>query len=263
MHRVHLASDLHLGSPNQSESLKRERRFVKWLEDAASGRGLAKLGPATEIHLVGDLFDFWFEYHRAVPKGSVRLLGAIAKITDAGIPVHFHVGNHDLWSFGYLEDELGVSLHRKSIIRDYDGLRCMIGHGDGLGPGDAQYKRLKRLFTLPAAQAAFRLLHPDWGIALASYFSKNSRAVQGNQLHTYTGPENEWLWQHCRKVLEVEDIDCFLFGHRHLPLDLPVPHPLEGKADARYISLGDWLHHFTSARIENGVAQLDIPEAST
>lgn len=260
MQHIYLASDLHLGAPNRAESLVRERKFVQWLEQAAQGTGHAQNGAATEIHLVGDLFDFWFDYRHAVPKGAVRLLGAIARVADSGIPVHFHVGNHDLWTFGYFEDELGVSVHREPIVREYDGLRCMIGHGDGLGPGDASYKRLKKVFTNKLLQSAYRFIHPDLGIPLASYFSRNSRASQGPQEDTYTGPEGEWLWHYCKEVLKTEDIDCFLFGHRHLPLDLTVRHPRPGKADARYINLGDWLHHFTSARIEGGNAFLDRHE---
>jgi UDP-2,3-diacylglucosamine hydrolase len=260
LHRIYLASDLHLGAPNQANSRVREARFVQWLEEAASGTGHALREEATEIHLVGDLFDFWFEYRHAVPKGSVRLLGAIAKIADSGIPVHFHVGNHDLWTFGYLEDELGISVYREPIFRNYDGLRCLIGHGDGLGPGDASYKRLKKVFTSPLLQRAYRLIHPDIGIPLASYFSRNSRASQGPQEDTYSGPEGEWLWQYCREALQTQNIDCFFFGHRHLPLDLDVPHPIEGMDNARYINMGDWLHHFSSARVINGIASLDKPQ---
>ena len=180
LHRVHLASDLHLGAPNASESRTRELRFIEWLENAAEGKGRAKSGPATEIHLVGDVFDFWFEYKHAVPKGGVRLLGAIARIADSGIPIHYHVGNHDLWTFGYFEEELGVTLHREPIVREYDGVRCMIGHGDGIGPGDAGYKRLKGVFTNPILQWAYRWVHPDIGIALAEYLSRNSRARKGH-----------------------------------------------------------------------------------
>ena len=145
MHRVHLASDLHLGAPNAAQSRERELRFIGWLEDSATGQKHAQEGPATEIHLVGDIFDFWHEYKHAVPKGGTRLLGAIARVADSGIPVHYHTGNHDLWTYGYLEEELGVHLHRDPIVRDFDGLTCMIGHGDGLGPGDYGYKRIKNL----------------------------------------------------------------------------------------------------------------------
>ncbi len=258
LHRVHLASDLHLGAPNASESRTRELRFIEWLENAAEGKGRAKAGPATEIHLVGDVFDFWFEYKRAVPKGGVRLLGAIARIVDSGIPVHYHVGNHDLWTFGYFEDELGVTLHREPIVRDYDGVRCMIGHGDGIGPGDAGYKRLKGVFTNPALQWAYRWVHPDIGIALAEYLSRNSRARKGHLDRLAGDREDEWIWQFCREHLSREHIDCFIFGHRHLPLDFEVPGP-EGSKPGRYINLGDWIQHFTSVRIESGAVHLDRP----
>lgn len=258
MHRVHLASDLHLGAPNSAQSRERELRFIAWLENAAEGRKHAAEGPATEIHLVGDLFDFWHEYKHAVPKGGVRLLGAIARVADAGIPVHYHTGNHDLWTYGYLEEELGVQLHREPIVRTYDGLTCMIGHGDGLGPGDYGYKRIKKIFTAPLLQWAFRWVHPDVGIALANRLSRDSRAQGGEEDVTFQTPENEWLWSHCKDVLRDRDIDCFLFGHRHLPLDLEVPCP-EGSArrePARYINLGDWIHHFTCAKIIDGQAEL-------
>jgi UDP-2,3-diacylglucosamine hydrolase len=258
LHRVHLASDLHLGAPNASDSRERELRFIQWLENAAQGKGRAAAGPATEIHLVGDVFDFWFEYKRAVPKGGVRLLGAIARVADSGIPVHYHAGNHDLWTFGYFEEELGVTLHRAPIVREYDGLRCMIGHGDGIGSGDEGYKRLKNIFTNPFLQKAYRLIHPDIGIALASYLSRNSRAKKGHLDNLIGGREDEWIWQFCREYLTREEIDCFIFGHRHLPLDFEVPGP-EGRKPSRYINLGDWIQHFTSARIENGGVHLDRP----
>lgn len=235
---------------------------MAWLEDVASGKDWAADGPATEIHLVGDLFDFWFEYRRSVPKGGVRLMGAIARIADAGIPIHYHVGNHDLWSFGYLRDELGVSIHHDPIVREYDGLRCMIGHGDGLGPGDHRYKFLKRIFSSPLLQFGFRMIHPDWGIALASRLSRNSRATSGLQDDTFNGPEGEWLWHYCQSILAHHPIDCFFFGHRHLPLDLAVPHPDPQQLPARYINLGDWLHHFSAARIVNGTAFLEHPTAT-
>jgi len=275
LNRVHLASDLHLGVPNPVNSRERELRFIRWLEDSAAGQGHASNGAATEIHLVGDIFDFWYEYRRAVPKGGVRLLGAIARISDAGIPVHYHTGNHDMWTFGYLEEELGVELHRTPIIREYDGLRCMIGHGDGLGPGDYGYKRIKKVFhgdglgpgdygykrikkvfTAPLLQWAYRWVHPDVGVALASRLSRNSRANGGKEDIVFETPENEWLWHHCRSVLAQQPLDCFIFGHRHLPLDLEVPHPEPGQPSARYINLGDWIHHFTAAKIEEGQAEL-------
>ena len=200
MHRVHLASDLHLGAPDAARSRERELRFIGWLEDSAAGRNHAQEGPATEIHLVGDIFDFWHEYKHAVPKGGTRLLGAIARVADSGIPVHYHTGNHDLWTYGYLEEELGVQLHRDPIVRNFDGLTYMIGHGDGLGPGDYGYKRIKKVFTSPL-QWAFRWVHPDLGIPLADFLSKDSRAKGGKKTPTFQAPENEWLWSYSKDIL--------------------------------------------------------------
>ena len=137
MSKIYFASDLHLGAPNPKVSRVREKRFVEWLDKAAVD--------ASEIHLLGDIFDFWFEFRNSIPKGGARIQGAIARITDGGIPVHYHVGNRDLWSYGYLESELGVTLHKDPIIKSWDGVKCYIAHGDGLGPGEYFYKFLKKI----------------------------------------------------------------------------------------------------------------------
>ena len=248
---VHLASDLHLGAPGFAPSGEREKAFVRWMREAARGEGFARGRAATEVHLVGDMFDFWFEYRRAVPKGGVRLMGAVAELTDEGLPVHFHVGNHDMWTFGYLENELGVEVHREPILRTWDGLTCLVGHGDGLGPGDAGYRRLKSVFTSRLCQSAFRLLHPDLGIALAQAWSSRSRengeAPLGELAHEHLyAYAQEWVANP-----DTPDVDCFVFGHRHLPLDLP----LEGSS-ARYLNTGDWLTHATSVVVGGGSAEL-------
>ena len=263
--RVHLASDLHLGAPGPKESRRRETAFVSWLLGVVEGRFEGLEGPATEIHLVGDMFDFWFEYKRAIPKGGVRLLGAIASVTDAGIPVHYHVGNHDLWTFGYLESELGVHVHRSPKRFSYNGLDYLIGHGDGLGPGDQGYKRLKRIFTHPVLQRAFQALHPDVGMRIAQGLSSNSRAANAVADAQYNGPSSEWLWQYCRDQQEQDGLAAFIFGHRHLPLDLPLWIDSGGERNpgARYINLGDWIHHFTALRIEGAHATLDQYDISS
>ena len=117
-HCVHFASDLHLGAPNGAESRERERTFVQWMRAAAEGTGFAAGRPATELHLVGDIFDFWHEYRHAVPKGGTRVMGAIAELTDGGLPIHFHAGNHDMWTYGYLEEELGVQVHDSPVVKN-------------------------------------------------------------------------------------------------------------------------------------------------
>ena len=231
----------------------REQAFVAWLRGVVEGSFPGLEGPATEVHLVGDLFDFWFEYKRAIPRGGVRLLGAIAEVVDAGVPVHYHVGNHDMWSFGYLEEELGVQLHRKPMTFVYNGQRFCIGHGDGLGPGDAGYKRLKRIFKNPFLQWGFRWIHPDIGIRLAAAASKNSRATNIEKDAHFENAETEWLWQYARELQSSHPHDYFIFGHRHLPLDLP----LNMETGTRYINLGDWIRHFTALRIDECGTTLD------
>lgn len=251
---IYLASDLHLGAPDAVSSRERERKLVRWLEEVAAGTGCAEGAQADAIHLVGDVFDFWFEYRHAVPKGGVRLMGAIARITDAGIPVHYHLGNHDLWSFGYLEEELGVTLHRVPTAFDVGGHRVLIGHGDGLGPGDYGYKRLKRVFAQPFLQRCFRSVHPDWGIGLAMRWSRRSRA-NGEAPPDLQRPEGEWIWHACKEAVATDpSLTACFFGHRHHPMVLDVPTPRGGSIP--YINLGDWITHFTYGRFAAGQASL-------
>jgi len=258
--RIHFASDLHLGSPDLESSRERELMFIDWLNDVSKGQGVASDGPATEIHLLGDIFDFWFEYKHVVPKGGVRILSAIARIVESGIPVHYHVGNHDLWTFGYLESELGVILHREPIVKEFEGLKCLIGHGDGLGPGERGYKVYKKLYTNRVCQFLFRWIHPDIGISLANYFSESSRKSGGKSGGGYTTAEGEYLYQHSLEEWKKDrSIDCFVFGHRHIPLDLELKDD-KTERTARYINIGDWINHFSSAKIIDGKMILHVPE---
>lgn len=243
--KIYFASDLHLGAPNREESWVRERRFVNWLDRIKDD--------AAEIYLVGDLFDFWFEYRRAVPPGHVRVLGKLAELTDRGLPVHLFTGNHDMWIFDYLPRETGVILHRHPIERSWEGHRFHIGHGDGLGPGDHGYKFIKKVFSSPFLQWAFARLHPNLGIGIAEYFSRKSRAKTGNDDSIYYGKEQEWLVHYCREVLQDHPVDYFIFGHRHLPLDLDIEGP---EGSARYLNLGDWIQYFTYAVYDGRDLQL-------
>ena len=231
--KIFFISDLHLGAPNQAKSLERERLFVQWLEEYAP--------QMQELYIVGDLFDFWFEYKKAVPRGYVRSLGALAHLADKGLPIHLFTGNHDMWIFDYMPSEIGLKLYREPIIKEYHGKRFYIGHGDGLGPGDHGYKFIKKVFANKLCQWAFARLHPNFGIGLADFFSKKSRAKTGDSDAVYKGKEQEWLYTHCKEVLENQSIDYFIFGHRHLPLELDV----EGKA--KYVNLGDWIQYYTYA----------------
>jgi UDP-2,3-diacylglucosamine hydrolase len=228
---VYFASDFHLGAPNYEKSLEREKQIVAWLNHIQP--------TAKEIFLVGDVFDFWFEYKHAIPKGFVRLQGKIAELTDAGIPVHLFTGNHDMWIFDYIPKELGVLLHKKPIERVFGNKKFYIGHGDGLGPGDYGYKFLKKIFSNKLCQWSFERLHPNFGIWLANLSSKKSRAKSGADDEMFLGEENEWLAIYCKEILEIEHFDYFIFGHRHLPLNIGL------KENSTYINLGDWLNYFT------------------
>lgn len=224
--KVYFASDFHLGVPSKEKSRVRERLLVSWLDDASKD--------ASEIYLVGDLFDFWYEYKTVVPKGFVRFQAKIAELCDNGIQVHIFIGNHDMWMFKYFEEELGVTMHREPIRREWNGKKFLIGHGDGLGPGDYGYKVIKKVFANPLCIWLFRWIHPDLGVGLANFWSGRSRKSNQHSDENYLGDENEWLLQYCKTVLETGAIDYFIFGHRHLALDRDV----DGKA--RYINLGSW-----------------------
>jgi UDP-2,3-diacylglucosamine hydrolase len=229
--KIYFASDFHLGTPNKTSSLEREKRVIRWLESIEHD--------AEEIFLVGDIFDFWFEYKHAIPKGFVRLQGKIAQLTDRGIPVHFFTGNHDMWMFDYFPSELGIQLYRKPIERVWNGTSFFIGHGDGLGPGDRGYKFLKKVFAARWSQWCFARLHPNFGIGLANYFSRKSRAATGDADSKFLGEENEWLVSFCKEELQKKHNDFFIFGHRHLPMDIQLTE------NARYINLGEWLNYCT------------------
>lgn len=227
--KIYFASDLHLGTPDYDTSLRRERLFVEWLDIAARD--------ASEIFLVGDTFDFWHDYKTVVPKGYVRLLGKLAELSDRGLKLHIFTGNHDLWFNGYFEKELGARVYTAPIERTIDGKEFFIGHGDGLGPQDHGYKFIKKVFTNPVCQWLFRWIHPDLGIQLASYLSYRSRYSTGEKkLETFLGEDREWLVMYCRRLLTRKHYDYFIFGHRHLPLDINVD-------GSRYINLGDWLDY--------------------
>ncbi len=230
--KIYFASDFHLGAPTHQKSLEREKRIVRWLDEVKQD--------AAEIYLMGDMFDFWFEYKHVVPKGFSRLLGKIAEITDSGIPITFFTGNHDMWMFDYFPKELGVTLYREPIVREYNGKKFFLGHGDGLGPGDKGYKFIKKVFANPICQWLFARLHPNFAMGMAQYWSKKSRMANGISDEKFTGEENEWLIVYVKELLKKEHYDYFIFGHRHLPLDVKL-------GNSRYINLGEWIKYNTYA----------------
>lgn len=224
--KLYFASDFHLGVPNKAQSLHREKKLVQWLTAIEKD--------AQHIFLVGDIFDFWFEYKTVVPRGYTRLLGKIASLVDNGIHIHYFTGNHDMWTFGYLEEELGVKLYRNPIEIKVNNKSFYIGHGDGLGPGDNGYKFIKKVFASPLSQWLFARLHPNFGIGLANFWSGKSRAANGPIDEVFLGEDKEWLIIYCREVLQKKHYDYFVFGHRHLLLDVKLPN------NSCYINLGDW-----------------------
>jgi UDP-2,3-diacylglucosamine hydrolase len=231
--KIYFLSDFHLGAPDAASSLVREKKIVQFLNTIKTD--------AAVIFIVGDLFDFWYEYKKVVPKGYVRILGKIAEISDAGIPIHFFVGNHDMWMKDYFQTELNASVYFEPKDFTFNGKHFLIGHGDGLGPGDEGYKFIKKIFRNRFCQWLFGVLPPQIGIGLADYFSRKSRAKTGTTNEMFLGEDKEWLVVYAKEILQKAHYDYFIFGHRHLPLDIAL------NTKSKYINLGDWIKYFTYA----------------
>lgn len=244
--KLYFVSDCHLGIPTHALSLQREKLLVSWLEN--------KKSTAQAFFLLGDIFEFWFEYRKVVPKGFVRLLGKLAEITDSGVPVYFFTGNHDIWTFGYLRQEVGLKIYRETSELFCNGKTFLIGHGDGLGPGDLQYKRAKRIYNSVLMQKIFAAIHPDTGINWASKFSKTDRYTNGSRKDIVVDPVYERLVLFCRQYLENRNVNYFVFGHRHTPCDIQLT------PQSRYINTGDWINHYSYASFDG--TDLSIHRAS-
>ena len=230
--RIYFASDFHLGLPSVSraEEIEREKKIIRWLDSVKSS--------AQAIFLVGDLFDFWYEYRHVVPKGYVRFLGKIAEIRDQGTPVYFFTGNHDLWMYRYFQEEMEIQVFTKPIELEINGKKMLLGHGDGLGPGDTFYKILKKIFTGRFTQWLFTWLHPNIGVGLARKWSNSSRLKKKGQYEKFRG-EKEYLIQYCRKKQTEQHRDYYVFGHRHMPLEIDLGNK------STYFNLGEWVNNFT------------------
>lgn len=230
--KIFFASDFHLGAPDYQSSRIREDKIVRWLNSIQD--------EAAAIFLLGDIFDFWFEYEKVIPKGFIRFIGKITALRDRGIPIFFFTGNHDLWMKDYFTLELDIPVFSNPIEMEINRKKFLVGHGDGLGPGDQKYKFIKKIFTNPTCQWLFKWIHPDVGIALAQKWSGNSRITNDLKNEaTFNGEEGEWLWEYCRSINLQMHFDYFIFGHRHLPLELPV------EKDSLYINLGEWVSQYT------------------
>jgi UDP-2,3-diacylglucosamine hydrolase len=240
--KIYFLSDFHLGAPNHEQSLVREKKIVQFLDEIKKS--------AAVIFIVGDLFDFWYEYRMVVPKGYVRLLGKLAEITDAGIPIHFFVGNHDMWMKDYLQKELNIPVYYEPKEFTFNNKKFLVGHGDGLGPGDHGYKMLKKIFRNPLCQWLFGILPPYMGMGLANYLSRRSRAQTGTVEEKFLGEDKEWLIIYSKEVLQKNFYDFFVFGHRHLPIDFRLTD------NSRYINLGDWIRYFSYASFDGEQLEL-------
>jgi UDP-2,3-diacylglucosamine hydrolase len=230
--KIFFVSDSHLGVPDYESSLEREKLLVKWLDSIKAD--------AKEIYLLGDIFDYWFEYKQAVPKGYVRLLGKLAELSDSGITMHYFTGNHDMWMFGYFPRELNIPVYRKPVSREMNGKKFFIAHGDGLGPGDHKYKFIKKVFSNKLCQWLFARLHPNFGLWLIKYLSRKSRVANGDTDEVFLGEDKEFLIQFVKNNEKTTHYDYYIFGHRHLPLDITI-------GNARQINTGDWVKNFSYA----------------
>lgn len=235
--KAYFLSDAHLGAPVLKNNREREKKLVDWLD---------RIQPdCAVLFLLGDIFDFWFEYKRAVPKGFVRFLAKICEFTDRGIPVHFFTGNHDIWVFDYLEQECGIKVHTHNKRFEINGKHFLIGHGDALNPQDKGYMFLYRIFHNRFLQRCFRWIHPDLGILLAHKWSSHSRLENGRiEADSFRGAEQEEIVRFCQAALPLYAFDYFIFGHRHLPIDLFLTE------NSRYINTGDWITYYSFATFD-------------
>ena len=239
---IYFASDQHFGAPNVKDSRAREKIFMSWLNYVQKD--------AAALFLLGDLFDFWFEYKTVVPKGFVRILGKLAEFVDHGIPVHYFVGNHDLWMKNYFEKELGIPVYHKPKDFMLGNTSFYIGHGDGLGPYDNGYKRMKKVFTNPLTKRLFQALHPDIGIRMGQYFSVKNKLLSGDEDISFLGKEKEWLAIYSKRKLAQKHRDYFIFGHRHFPMEIKLNNI------STYVNTGDWITHFTYGEFDGNKFEL-------
>jgi UDP-2,3-diacylglucosamine hydrolase len=232
--KIFFASDFHLGLPAGSPPVEREKKVVRWLNSIAS--------EAREIYLLGDIFDFWWEYKLVVPRGFTRFLGTASEITDSGVPIHFFTGNHDMWVSDYLSSECGVTLHTKPLTTILNGKKLHLAHGEGLGTKDAAYKILLSIFRNKPLRILYSALHPAIGIGIGQKWSLNSRLGKGIS-KGFLGEEKEDLIRYARTILGNEHIDYFIFGHRHLEMTYKL------SAETEIVFLGDWIQNGSYAEL--------------
>ena len=231
----YFASDFHFGAPNQEESHQREIRVINWLDQIQKD--------ANHLFLLGDIFDFWFEYSGKIPDYYAFFLNKIAEIRKNGIEVYFFTGNHDMWVKNYLKEQFGIHIFKKEQVFVINNKKFLLGHGDGVGKGDLGYKCLKAFLNCKINVWLFGLIPQKTGFAIAQFFSRRSRAMTPEYKESFLGNDKEILVQYCYQYLENHDIDYFIWGHRHIPLEIVVN-------NAIYFNAGDWLQHNSYIRYE-------------
>lgn len=228
--KKYFISDVHLGAPALSNNRERELLFAKWLDEIKED--------VAELYLLGDIFDFWYEYKKVAPRGFTRILGRIADLADSGVEIHFFTGNHDLWAFDYFSEELGISVHNKELIKEIDGKKFFLAHGDGLDAGDKGYIFLKKIFTNKTMQWLFSRLHPNFAFGIAHKWSKSSRLAKIN-IQDQFDVNKEGMYKFATDILKNEPVDYFIFGHRHVKKNEPIGE------NSRFVLLGDWIKNFS------------------
>jgi len=241
--KIYFASDFHLGVPNKAESKARENKIVRWLSEIEED--------AAAIFILGDIFDFWFEYKYTVPKGYIKFLGKLAFIREKGIPVYFFTGNHDMWMFDYFPTELDIPVFYTSQQFEVNETRFFVGHGDGLGPGDHFYKIIKKVFANKLCQRAFSLIPSYVGMGIANFWSRKSRISNIKKDDVFLN-EKEWLYQFCKENECRTNYHFYIFGHRHLPLRMRI------NQQSEYINLGEWVNFYTYAVFDG--KKIDLKE---
>ena len=240
MAKYYFISDVHLGTDTVKDKKAHEQKLVQWLSMAQKD--------ADKIFLVGDIFDFWFEYKRVVPKGFTRLFGKLCEIADSGIEVHFFIGNHDIWTFGYLANEIGLKVHFEPQIFELNGKKVFVAHGDGLNDKNRSFYFIRAIFHNKFLQRCFALLHPNFAIWLGQKWSNNNRKKHDAENVQFLGEENENLVLFAKKMNETQQIDCYIFGHRHILLNLQLA------KNSQMVILGDFINQFSYAVLdENGL----------
>jgi UDP-2,3-diacylglucosamine hydrolase len=238
---VYFVSDMHFGVPDRLSSLRREKLFVSWLDHIAS--------EASDIYIMGDMFDFWFEWKHVIPKGYIRLFGKMSQLSDMGVRFHFFTGNHDMWMFSYFQKELGAVIYRKDLMIEIQNKTLYISHGDGLGPGDYGYKIIKKLFRNPIAQWLYARFHPNFAVWLALFFSRKSKYanIRKNETNKHrTRKLTDSQIVHSKKILNTQKIDFFVFGHQHTPVYEQITE------SSVLFNIGNWLTDFTFLKMQKG-----------